>query len=284
VAPKIQPPEIEQRIAAATTRRVVAAVPLAGGNIAPVYRVTLDDRSEIVAKIGPNLGLEARMLRDLAPHAPVPDVIHADDAILLMTWIPTSGGITAAAERDLAAVVAAIHDVTAPRYGFAYDTAIGGLPQSNGHRSDWLTFFRDRRLLAMARPALDAGRLPATLMHRVERLAARLDRWIDSPAPPSLIHGDLWDGNILARDGRIVGLVDPALAYADPEIELAFMTLFHTVGDDFFAAYAERHKLRPGFFEARRDLYNLYPLLVHVRLFGGGYVGDVARILDRFGV
>ena len=75
----------------------------------------------------------------------------------------------------------------------------------------------------------------------------------------------------------------PAIYFADAEIELAFATLFNTFGDSFFARYSERRPLRPGFFEERRDLYNLYPLLVHVRLFGGGYVGAVERILDRFG-
>jgi fructosamine-3-kinase len=101
---------------------------------------------------------------------------------------------------------------------------------------------------------------------------------------PSAIHGDLWGGNILSSGHRISGLIDPALYYADAEIELAFMTLFGSVGDRFFRSYGERSALRPGFFEARRDLYNLYPLLVHVRLFGGGYVAQVERTLDRFGV
>ena len=89
---------------------------------------------------------------------------------------------------------------------------------------------------------------------------------------------------MLSRDGRIAGFLDPAIYYADPEIELAFSTLFGTFGDAFFRAYGERRPLRPGFFEVRRDLYNLYPLLVHVRLFGGSYLGDVERILDRLGV
>ena len=265
-------------------RSLVDALALGGGCIAPVYRVRLDDGAELVAKLGRGLALEARMLCDLAPHAPVPAVVHVDDTMLLTTYIATRGGLTPAAERDLARVVANIHAVAGPRYGYGYDTVIGGLPQPNGDSDDWIAFFRDRRLLAMARQALDARRLPASLMSRIERLAGRLERWIDAPQAPALIHGDLWGGNILARDGRIVGLIDPALYFADPEIELAFMTLFDTVSDAFFAAYGERRALRPGFLEARRDLYNLYPLLVHVRLFGGGYVGDVARILERFGM
>jgi fructosamine-3-kinase len=136
----------------------------------------------------------------------------------------------------------------------------------------------------MAREALDAGRLPARTMNRIEALAARLERWIDEPAAPSLIHGDLWTGNVLCRAGRIAGFVDPAIHYADAEIELAFSTLFGTFGEPFFASYQRRRPLRPGFFEARRDLYNLYPLLVHVRLFGGPYLGSVERTLARLGM
>lgn len=136
----------------------------------------------------------------------------------------------------------------------------------------------------MADAAHAAGRLPASARARIDVLAGRLDRWLDAPHRPALVHGDLWSGNILARGGRIVGLIDPALYYADPEIELAFMTLFGGVGAGFFRSYAERRPLRPGFFEVRRDVYNLYPLLVHTRLFGDAYAAQVARILDRLGV
>lgn len=271
-------------VLAATGKRVVDIQPLGGGCIAPVYRVRLDDGSDLAAKLGAGLALEARMLRDLAANAPTPDVVHVDGSLLLMTFIATRGGLTPAAEPHLAEIVAGIHAVSAKRFGYAYDTVIGGLPQPNPETQNWREFFRDQRLLAMARTAYDAGRLPRRLLARVETLAGRLERWIDPPQAPSLIHGDLWGGNILARDGRIVGLIDPALYFADAEIELAFMTLFSTVGETFFAAYRERRPIRDGFFEVRCDLYNLYPLLVHVRLFGGGYVNDVARILERFGV
>ena len=121
------------------------------------------------------------------------------------------------------------------------------------------------------------------LRARLETLAGQLERWLTEPRP-ALIHGDLWGGNVLAASGRISGFIDPAIYYADAEIELAFSTLFNTFGKAFFSHYNELRPLAPGFFEERRDLYNLYPLLVHVRLFGGGYVGSVERTLKRFGV
>lgn len=263
------------------------AAAMGGGCIAPVFRVTLDNGSTVVVKTGDGLDLEAWMLRWLAANTrvPLPAVLHPGDGVLVLELLRgDSGGLTAPAEVELGGIVADLHAVRGDRFGFERDTVIGGLPQPNPMTACWRTFFRDHRLLYMAGEASRAGRLPARTRTRIEALAGRLDRWIDDDAPPAAIHGDLWGGNIVSDGARVTGLIDPALYFADPEIELAFMTLFGSVGERFFKSYGERRPLRPGFFEARRDLYNLYPLLVHVRLFGGSYVGQVERALDRFGV
>lgn len=267
--------------------RVVSAAAMGGGCIAPVYDVRLDDGREVVVKSGDGLALEAWMLRWLAENsrAPVPAVLHAREDLLVLERLQgDSNGLSAKAEAALGAIVADLHAIRGDAFGFERDTVIGGLPQPNPRTARWRDFFRDHRLLYMAGEAGKAGRLPARTQSRIDVLAARLDRWIDDDAVPSLIHGDLWGGNILSDRDRITGLIDPAIHFADPEIELAFMTLFGSVGERFFRSYGERHPPRPGFFEARRDLYNLYPLLVHVRLFGGSYVAQVERTLDRFGV
>ncbi len=274
---------LADRIEAATGRRPGRFSALSGGCIAEIYKVELEGAESVVVKRGSQLDLEGWMLTYLAEHSdlPVPQVILAEPGLLIMSHIDTSGGLTGDAERHAADLLASLHDVPGPSFGLERATLIGGLHQPNGETGDWIAFFRDRRLLHMAREALDAGRLPGDLMAAVEKVAARLETWIDPPAHPSLIHGDMWGGNVLCRDGRIAGFVDPAIYYADPEIELAFATLFGTFGDAFFARYREHRPIAPGFFETRRDLYNLYPLLVHVRLFGAGYAGQVARIVDR---
>lgn len=270
-------------IEAATGRLVLRQAALSGGCVGDVRKVTLDDGRVLVAKIGPGLEPEAFMLRHLAAHSPlpVPAVVHGADDLLLMEYVEAGDPLDAAAEAHAAELLAALHAVGGERFGFARDTVIGGLPQPNPPTARWRDFFRDHRLLHMAGVAHAAGRLPAATLHRVEALAGRLDRWIDEPDHPSLIHGDAWTGNILCRRGRVAAFVDPAIYHADPEIELAFGTLFGTFGPAFFRRYGELRPLRPGFFEIRRDLYNLYPLLVHVRLFGGGYVGQVEAILSR---
>ncbi|MDP6623722.1 MAG: fructosamine kinase family protein [Alphaproteobacteria bacterium] len=259
---------------------------LSGGCVGDVYRARMDD-GDLVVKLGQagsQLDLEGWMLEVLAESGlPVPEVVHQADDILIMTYLEGGGAIDGGAETHAAELIAALHDHTAQTFGLERDTLIGGLHQPNGHSPAWIPFFRDQRLLYMGRQALDAGRLPGSIFARLETLAGRLERWLTEPRP-ALIHGDLWGGNVLAASGRISGFIDPAIYYADPEIELAFSTLFNTFGKAFFARYNEFRPLAPGFFEERRDLYNLYPLLVHVRLFGGGYVGSVERTLRRFGV
>ena len=268
--------------------RVKRVEPLAGGCVAEVFRVHLTDGRTIVAKSGGpdgGLALEGWMLRRLAELSdlPVPAVLHVEDTLLLMDYIPAGGRLDDGAQAHAAELLAALHDIRGETFGFERDTLIGGLPQPNPPTGRWLDFFRDRRLLHMGREALRAKRLPAALMDRIETLAGRLDRWIGEPSHPSLLHGDLWGGNILADHGRVVGVIDPAIYYGDAEIELAFGTLFGTFGPPFFARYGALRPLKDGFFEERRDLYNLYPLLVHVRLFGGSYVAAVERTLARYG-
>jgi len=277
--------ELARRVADVAGAAVSTLTALRGGDIAAIWRVDFDDGRVLVAKQGHDLETEAWMLRYLKTHSklPLPTVHHADDTLLVMDFIEHDETFDGFAETHLGELVAGLHSIEATQFGAERDTLIGGLRQPNLPSDNWRDFFRDQRLLAMARSALDAGRLPLALMRRIEALAGKLHIWLRNDARPALIHGDLWAGNMLSRRTKVVALIDPAIYYADPEIELAFMTLFSSVGKNFFARYAERRPMRAGFFEERRELYNLYPLLVHVRLFGGPYVSQVERTLSRYG-
>lgn len=277
--------DLEARISAALNCPVTSLKPMRGGCVADVRRARLNDGRDIVVKWGGStLALEGRMLDRLrSAGMPVPEVYHAEDDLLVMSWVEHDGSIDWDAEENAADLIAHLHNQTAETFGYEEDTVIGGLHQPNPETASWRAFFRDLRLLYMANEARQAGRLSAATYNRVETLAGRLEEWIADDIEPSLIHGDLWGGNVLTLPGRIAGFVDPAIYYADAEIELAFSTLFNTFGERFFSRYEESRPLRPGFFEARCEIYNLYPLLVHVRLFGGSYVNTVEGTLSRFG-
>ncbi len=281
---------ISKGIEASLGERLRSARPLGGGCIGEVYKVELEDGSPLVAKVDrkgeSHLGREAYMLRYLREKSelPVPEVYHGSETLLLMEFVEGSSRFSEGAERHAAELLAALHGITAGSYGHERDTLIGSLDQPNPPTPSWAEFFREHRLLYMARVAHEAGRLPGRDLERVERLAGRVDDLIGEPNPPALIHGDVWSANVLAAGDRITAFLDPALYYADPEIELAFISLFNSFGAVFLERYAEIRGIDRAFFETRRDLYNLYPLLAHVYYFGGGYLGSVRSTLDRFGL
>ncbi|ODA68920.1 Fructosamine kinase [Methyloligella halotolerans] len=233
------------------------------------------------------LKIEGYMLSELRRLSdfPVPAVHHCDADLLVMDFIETDGGrITGAVERDAAEIIAALHSVRGTRFGYPKDTVIGPLPQRNPESDRWIPFFAEHRLMAMARMAHEKGPLSTADLGRLERLAERLDEYLVKPDHPSLLHGDLWTGNVLLKGDRIAGFVDPAISFGHPEIELAFTTMFGTFGNAFFDAYEAISPLEPGFHTLRKDLYNLYPTLVHVRLFGAGYLGGIDSTLRRIGL
>jgi fructosamine-3-kinase len=279
---------LSERVERALGTRPVRVSPLSGGCIGDVSLATMPDGSRVVVKSAgadEKLDIEGWMLRYLAERSrlPVPRVIHAEASLLVMEFVEGESRHDESAERHAAELLADLHGIGAERYGLERDTLLGGLHQPNTPAASWVEFFRERRLLYMAIEAAASGRLPGRTLDRVRRLAEKLPELIGEAAAPSLMHGDVWTTNVLARGGRVTGFLDPAIYFADAEIELAFITLFGTFGRAFFERYDELRPIRPGFFETRRDLYNLYPLLVHMRLFGGGYVAQVEGTLARFG-
>ncbi len=282
------PGEIRSRIAEALGAEVVQVAPLSGGQVGEALRCRLEDGRKVVAKTSPGtpLEVEAAMLRYLKAHStlPVPEVLHVEDGLLVLAFVEGSSAVGPAAERDAGRLLAELHGVGAERFGLERDTLIGPFPLDNTWTASWPQFYAARRLLPMTAAAHARGRLPTADRLRVEHLAESLPGRFDADPTPSLIHGDVWSGNVLARGDRIAAFLDPAIYYAHAEMELAFVDLFHTFGEAFYEVYKSVRPIEPGYSRWRRDLYQVFPLLVHVALFGGSYLTGLRARLERLEV
>jgi protein-ribulosamine 3-kinase len=195
---------------------------------------------------------------------------------LVMEYLGLSGRGDPA---DLGRGLAAMHRHAAAAFGWHMDNTIGATPQINTPSDDWLEFWRDRRLLCQLHMAAQNG-LGNAAVEGGERLAARLAGFFPGYLPTaSLLHGDLWSGNAAYAEGAPV-VFDPAPYYGDRETDIAMTELFGAFDSRFYAAYRESCPLDPGY-PARRDLYNLYHVLNHFNLFGGGYGAQAARMIER---
>lgn len=165
------------------------------------------------------------------------------------------------------------------RYGFAEDNYIGAGKQINTAKDSWICFFRECRLEPQIRRA--AGYFSSAELKKLGRLLHGLDRILVEPEHPSLLHGDLWSGNVMTgNDGR-AWLMDPAVSVGHAEADLAMTELFGGFPQRFYVAYQEAAPLQPGY-DRRRDVYNLYHLLNHLNLFGRSYLGAVMRVVEEY--
>jgi protein-ribulosamine 3-kinase len=282
---------LESSLTAALGARVRGARPLAGGDINDAYEVRLGDGREVFVKCNvsaPNdmFVAEARGLGWLAEAKTlrVPGVLAASGAndltpFLALELIRPAPRVPDFDDR-LGRGLAALHRHGAATFGLDHDNYIGRLPQKNTFAVAWPEFYRVRRLGPQLKAAADAGLAPARVRRDFERLFAQLDDLCGLPEPPARLHGDLWGGNLITDDRGEPCLIDPAVYGGHREIDLAMMKLFGGFGPRVFDAYKESFPLADGYRE-RRPLYQLYPLLVHVNLFGGGYLAQVEAALAR---
>jgi fructosamine-3-kinase len=265
--------------------RVTGARPLGGGDINEAFEVKLADGRALFVKTNarPPAGMfpaEARGLRWLteARALRIPEVIAATEDVLVLELLRPAARRTGFDE-TLGRGLAALHRAGAASFGLDHDNFIGRLPQANAPRPTWSEFFRAQRLEAQLRTAADRGLITSTLRRDFDALFSRLDALVGADEPPARLHGDLWGGNLHVDDRGEPCLIDPAVYGGHREIDLAMMKLFGGFSGRVFAAYDEAYPLSPGA-DDRVALYQLYPLLVHVNLFGGSYLGSVQRTLS----
>lgn len=269
--------------------RILKCSPVSGGCIHHATQVKTDQGSFFLKynqlRELPNFRAESRGLRLLSnTHTlRVPQVLAVNDtgshALILMEFLAS-----APRSKDFWTTfgtgLANLHRNTAEHFGLDHDNFIGRLPQSNTPHENWISFFVSERLEAQLRLAEENGLAPSDLRPSFESLYQRLPQLIPDE-PPALLHGDLWSGNFLVGPEGEPCIVDPAVYYGHREAELAFTRLFGGFDQQFYLAYQAAWSLANGW-EERISLFNLYPLMVHLNLFGKGYLPDIQAILSKF--
>ena len=275
--------------------------PVSGGCIHSAWRLELADGGLLFAKTAdlqdlPLLEAEADGLAALALAAddsglqlPRPRALGsgADQAFLVLDWLELGGGPAADGWRHLGQGLARLHrrslelpchsgDRLDGAFGWPRDNVIGATPQANGWLPDWASFFRRRRL----EPQLLLLERRGVRLRGSAALIERLEGWLADHHPEAvLVHGDLWSGNAALTTSGAGALFDPAVHRADREVDLAMAQLFGGFPASFFEGYGQEWPLPPGH-RARVRLYNLYHLLNHANLFGGGYIAQSQASLE----
>ena len=266
-----------------------------GGCIHRAWQLQLADGRRFFAKTNgaaalPMLQAEAAGLQALAAAADadlvVPRPLHCalveGEALMVLPWLTLVHGGTSQAWSDFGAGLARLHRRSAAgqpqRFGWSHDNFIGTNPQRNGWQDRWGRFFAERRLGVQLELAAAKGKQ----LRGGEQLLADLPGWLDAHDPdPCLVHGDLWSGNAaLLQDPPLPALFDPAVYRGDREVDLAMARLFGGFPADFFLGYGRAWPLPPGDVR-RRHVYDLYHLLNHANLFGGGYWRQAQELIDR---
>ena len=281
-------PALARRAEALLGTAVAATAPVAGGDVATATKLRLSNGTTALMKTltGSPAGFfesEAAglaWLGEVADGVPVPEVLAVAPDCLIVAWVePGRGSADDAA--DLGRRLAATHAAGAPSYGGEHDGFIGRLPLPNRPAPSWAEFYATRRLLPYAKLARDRGALTGAESATIDALVGRLSALLPDE-PPSRLHGDLWNGNVLwGHDGAAV--IDPAAYGGHREVDLAMLTLFGLPHlQRLLDAYDEASPLADGW-DDRVGLHQLFPLLAHACLFGGGYGARAAAIARHFG-
>ena len=268
--------------------KVTSVTEVFGGSINKTYEVqTNGDSLFLKVNDSPHshdmFKAESRGLELLAKHAklniPKPLFITEQEKDHLFFMTHLNGQSNAGDAYTFGVELAQMHKTTNNRFGLSHDNYMGSLPQQNNFQPTWGDFFILNRLQPQAKLARDQNRITAETVKKLDRFYGRMNE-IFPEENPALIHGDLWSGNFMFTD-KGPSMFDPAVAFAHREQDLAMTKLFGAFPVDFYNGYLDTFPVENGF-EQRTDAYNLYPILIHVNLFGGGYAHQFSTMLDNY--
>ena len=251
-------------------------------------KITLDNNESFVAKYYViknkqfnSIQSETKSLIYLLEKFPkkFPSIKFFSEDLLITEYIKHNDIKNAKYQDLLSKEVLELHSVNNNNYGFEFHSQIGGLKQDNSFSSNWINFFGEQRLNMIFELVNKADPMPSDTNKLIEKLLRDLENRIPKNPKPSLLHGDLWEGNILFHNGNFVGFIDPGIYFGHNELELAYLTWFKYVDNNFFKIYSNTINVHRSYFEYE-PIYQLYFSLLNVYLWDRKYIHDVNRLLN----
>ena len=252
-------------------------------------KVALEDNKEYVLKYYFNrkeefnsIFSEGKSLEYMQKKFPIffPKLRFLNSEIIIIDFINHDGKKNKNYQKKLALLLADIHKIKNKKYGFYFDTQIGGLKQPCDFEDNWINFFREKRLGMIFELINKYNPMPIDINRNIEILLNKLDYFLPRHPIPSLIHGDLWEGNILFNKGELVGLIDPGVQFAHNEMELAYLTWFKYIDNEFFNHYNKYIQVDNNYFEYE-PIYQLYFCLLNVHLWSRKYIKNTRNLLKK---
>lgn len=218
-------------------------------------------------------------LKCIGRYCSTPKIVNCTEDLLILEWVKT-GSKTRFFWEKLGKELSDLHKVSSNQFGYEHTNYIGSLNQENNQSDSWSTFYTESRLMPQLKLAVDKGLISALEVPSIDKISKKIQEVCPSDVA-SLVHGDLWSGNILCDTDSNVFFIDPSISYSHREMDIAMSALFGKFDDKFYNTYDEIYPLEKGW-KARLDIYQLYHLLTHLNMFGIGYKNDVLKIVNRY--
>jgi fructosamine-3-kinase len=255
-------------------------------------KITLDNNKNLVAKYYiientkfNSIESETKSLIYLLKKFPhiFPSVKYFTEDLLIMDYIEHNDNKDKNYQYLLSKEILKLHSINNKNYGFEFDSQIGGLKQNNSYSSNWINFFGEQRLNMIFELINETDSMPRDTNKLIDKLLRNLENRIPKNPKPSLLHGDLWEGNILFHNNKFAGFIDPGIYFGHNELELAYLTWFKYVDDTFLNIYSDTISLHNDYHEYE-PIYQIYFSLLNVFLWDRDYILDVNKLLNKLGL